>query len=91
MKCPCSEKKEHLGIFAIIPEKSHMSAKQKKILRKFFLANGIKTTDVKKAANLLLHRDHKKLVELLSAYHHGMLGVYMVPSMFYGQVPEAIK
>ena len=44
-----------------------------------------------KAANYLLHRDHKKLRDLLDEYYHGKLGVYMVPPMFFGQVPEAIQ
>ena len=91
MKCPCSQNKDHLGIFAIVPKKSEVSVLQIKTLRKFFLGNGVNTTDFVKAANYFLKRDHKKLIELLNKYCHGKLGVYMVPPNFYGQVPEAIK
>ena len=44
-----------------------------------------------KAADYLLQRDHKKLKGLSDKYYHGKLGVYMVPPMFFGQVPEAIQ
>ena len=91
MKCPCSEKKLHLGISNIISRKSECSSKQNKLLRKFFLGNGVTIKDPIEAANHCLHRDHRKLVKLLEKYHHGQLGLYMVPPMFYGQVPEAIN
>ena len=92
MKCPCLQNKEHLGVFAIVPKKSQVSSQlQIKTLRNFFLGNGVNTTDFVEAANYFLKRDHKKLIELLENYCHGKLGVYMIPPMFYSQVPEAIK
>ena len=91
MKCPCSVKKDHLGVSRIVSRKSKIAAKQSKLLRKFFLGNGVTTKDPIEAANHCLHRDHKKLVELQKKYYHGQLGLYMVPPMFYGQVPEAIN
>ena len=32
----------------------------------------------------------KALLSMLLNYEHGILGVYMVPPMFYGEVPEAV-
>ena len=55
------------------------------------MGHGIKTSDPKEAANIFLHRDHQELAALLSEYIPGKLGAYMVPPMFYGEVPEAIK
>ena len=62
------------------------------ILRKFYMGNGITTTDRTKAANDLLHRDHKKLLQFLRGFQNGQkLGTYFVPPMFISQVPEVIK
>ena len=55
------------------------------------LGHGIKTNDPVIAGNIFLKRDHKKILELLQQYDHGKLGVYMVPPMFFGKVPEAPK
>ena len=55
------------------------------------LGHGIKTTDPRVAGNIFLKRDHKKILELLQQYEYGKLGVYMVPPMFFGKVPEAPK
>ena len=38
-----------------------------------------------------MHRDHRKILALTQKYYPGKLGVYMVPPMFYGEVPQAIK
>ena len=65
--------------------------KLSKVQKNFFLGHGIKTNDPKEAAKIFLKRDHEKLLTLLLEYHHGMLGVYMVPPMFFGQVAEAIN
>jgi hypothetical protein len=92
MNCPCSKSKCHLGVFGIVPKKPQVSSQlQIKTLRNFFLGNGVNTTDFIEAANYFLKRDHKKLIELLENYCHGKLGVYMIPPMFYSQIPEAIK
>ena len=48
------------------------------------------TTDPKEAARLFLSRDHDRIEALLAHYHNGQLGVYMVPPMFFGEVPEAV-
>ena len=64
--------------------------KLEKVQRDFYLGHGIKTNDPKEAARIFLQRDHDKLLALLLEYHRGKLGVYMVPCMFFGQVPEAI-
>ena len=74
----------HIFLFTIDP------LKLEKVQRDFFLGHGIKTNDPKEAARIFLQRDHDKLLALLLEYHHGKLGVYMVPCMFFGQVPEAI-
>ena len=37
-----------------------------------------------------MNRDHKKLADLLENYFQGKLGVYMIPPMFYGEVPEVV-
>ena len=56
------------------------------------MGNGITTTDRAKAANDLLHRDHKKLLQFLRGFQNGeKLGTYFVPPMFISQVPEVIK
>jgi len=55
------------------------------------MGHGIKTNDPTVAANIFMHRDHERLLALLLKYYHGKLGVYMVPPMFYGQVPEAVN
>ena len=65
--------------------------KLSKVQKNFFLGHGIKTNDPKEAAKIFLKRDHEKLLTLLLEYYHGMLGVYMVPPMFFGQVAEAIN
>ena len=90
-RCPCKENKCHLGVFAIVPIESEALSELSKVQKKFYLGHGIKTNDPIEAAKILLHRDHKKLAALISKYCHGDLGVYMVPPMFYGQIPEAIK
>ena len=90
-KCPCKEKKCHLGVFIIVPKESEALSELSKVQKKFYLGHGIKTNDPMEAAKILLHRDHKILAALILKYCHGDLGVYMVPPMFYGQIPEAIK
>ena len=62
-----------------------------KVQKEFFMGHGIRTDDPKAAAKILLKRDHMKLLELLIEYYHGKLGMYMIPCMFFGQVPEAIS
>ena len=89
-RCPCQENKNHLGISEIVPKQSDSQSELPKVQRKFFLGQGIKTTDPAIAANIFLHRDHEKLEELLCQYCHGKLGVYVVPPMFFGEVPEAV-
>ena len=92
MNCPCSRNKSHLGVFAIVPKKPQESSQlQIKTLRNFFLGNGVNTTDFVEAADYFLRRDHGKLIELLEKYCQGKLGVYMIPPMFYSQIPEAVK
>ena len=90
-RCPCKENKCHLGISAIIPKLVEVSHLLSKVQKNFYLGHGIKTTDPVEAANIFLRRDHDKLVQLMLEYFHGKLGVYMVPPMFYGQVPEAVQ
>jgi hypothetical protein len=91
MRCPCKEKKCHLGVHKIVTKQEEICLKLNKTLRKFYLGHGIKTSDPKEAAKLFLQRDHKKIFQLLKEYYHGKLGVYLVPPMFFGEVPEAIK
>ena len=90
-KCPCEEEKCHLGIFAIVPGNAETPTELSKVQKEFNLGHGIKETDPIKAANIFLNRDHDKIVALLSKYFRGKLGVYMVPPMFYTQVPEAVR
>ena len=90
-KCPCKEDKKHLGISVIIPKISDVPPELLKVQRKFFLGHGIKTTDTEEAANIFFERDHNKLKELLQKYYQGKLGVYIVPPMFYGEVPQAVR
>ena len=90
VKCPCRENKNHLGISDIIPKQSDIPSELNKVQKKFFLGHGIKETDPVIAANILLHRDHEKLEELKCQYCHGKLGVYVVPPIFFGEVPEAV-
>ena len=90
-RCPCQENKCHLGVSEIIPKHADIPSELLRVQKKFFLGHGIKTTDPATAANIFLHRDHKQLEELSCQYCHGKLGVYMVPPMFYGDVPEAIR
>ena len=78
----------HLFVF-------QLTDSEKKILRKFFLGNGLTTTDHVKAANDLLGRDHKKIVKILKRHINGQqcrgqLGAYFVPPMFFG-IPEVIR
>jgi hypothetical protein len=54
------------------------------------MGHGIVTKDSKEAARLFLSRDHEKIEALLVQYRNGKLGVYMVPPMFFGEVPEAV-
>ena len=89
-KCPCRGNKGHLGVHIIVPKQGEVSLKLTKSQRNFFLGHGIKTSDPKEAANVFIWRDHEKLLALLSNYKKGMLGVYMVPSIFFGQVPHAV-
>ena len=91
MRCPCKENKCHLGIHPITPKQFEKASELLKVQKKFFMGHGIKTNDPKEAANIFMNRDHKKILELLLQYYHGKLGVYMVPPMFFGEVPEAIK
>ena len=90
-KCPCERNKCHLGVFAIEPKEIETSTGLCKAQTDFYFGHGIKTADENEAANILLHRDHQEIVSLLSEYIPGKLGVYMVPPMFYGEAPEAIK
>ena len=78
-KCPCEEKKCHLGIFAIVPGEAETPTELSKVQKELNLGHGIKETDPIKAAKIFLNRDHDKLVALLSKYFPGKLGVYMVP------------
>ena len=89
-RCPCRENKCHLGVFVITPKHAEISPAMLKVQKKFFLGHGIKTTDPVAAANIFLQRDHKELEDLLFQYCHGKLGLYMVPRMFDGDVPQAI-
>ena len=84
--CLCKAKTSPLGVFTIEPKKSNHNIK-----RQYSLGLGLKTTDPKKAGDIILQRDHKRIVALLEQYHHGKLGVYMVHPMFYGVVPQAVK
>ena len=59
--------------------------------RKFFLGNGMSTTDSEKAATDLLHRDHKLIVHFLENYCSGQLGAYFVPSIFISDIPKVIS
>ena len=86
----CQEKNCPLGIFVIVPKQSENSSKLSKP-QKYILGHGKKTSDPIKAGEIFLSRDHKKIVKLLLQYVHGKLGVYMVPPMFFGEVPEAVK
>ena len=88
--CPCKENKCHLGVSQIIPRKPDIPPELKKVQKKFFLGHGVKTEDPVTAANIFLNRDHETLKDFLFQYCHGKLGVYMVPPMFYGEVPQAI-
>ena len=85
-KCPFQAKTCPLGVFTILPKKSKQHIK-----RHYSLGLGLKTTDPKKAGDIALHRDHKRIVALMQQYQHGKLGVYMVPPMFFGEVPEAVR
>ena len=89
-KCPCQSNKCHLGIHNIKPRQSEVSSSLAKVQKKFFMGHGIVTTDPKEAARIFLSRDHDKIEALLVHYRNGQLGVYMVPPMFYGEVPEAV-
>ena len=89
--CPCKKGKRHIGVFAIEPKEIEISTGLCRVQREFYLGHGIKTTDPKEASKIILERDHQELLSLLSEYIPGKLGVHMVPPMFYGEVPEAIK
>ena len=54
------------------------------------MGNGFVTTDFAEAANRLLQRDHKAFLHLLEHYHHGDLGAYFVPNIFFSEVPKVI-
>ena len=88
--CPCKSNKCHLGIHSIEPKQAKVSPTLAKVQKRFFIGHGIVTTDPKEAARLFLTRDHDKIEALLVHYHNGKLGVYMVPPMFFGEVPEAV-
>ena len=88
--CPCKANKCHLGIHSIQPKQAEVSPTLAKVQKKFFVGHGIETTDPKEAARLFLSRDHDKIESLLVHYRNGQLGVYMVPPMFFGEVPEAV-
>ena len=90
-KCPCEKNKCHLGVFTIVPKDTEITTELNKVQKEFYLGHGIKTNDSNKAADILLKRDHQKLVSLQTEYFPGKLGVYMVPPMFYGEIPEAVK
>ena len=89
-KCPCKSNKCHLGIHSIEPRQVEVTTTLAKVQKKFFMGHGIVTTDPKEAAKIFLSRDHDKIETLLVHYRNGQLGVYMVPPMFYGEVPEAV-
>ena len=90
--CPCEKRECHLGIFVVELKQSIIHQKPlNKVQREFFLGHGIQTRDKKEAANWFLKRDHKKIAELIHQYVSGKLGVYMVPSMFFGENPEEVK
>ena len=89
-KCPCQSEKCHLGIHNIEPKQADVSPTLAKVQRKFFMGHGIVTKDAKEAARIFLSRDHDKIEALLVHYRNGQLGVYMVPPMFFGEVPEAV-
>ena len=80
----------HLRIFLVFTLSTD-PLKLTKVQKEFFMGHGIRTDDPKAAAKILLKRDHMKLLELLIEYYHGKLGMYMIPCMFFGQVPEAIS
>ena len=61
-----------------------------KVLKKFFLGNGIEIEDKVKAANDLLIRDHPQILQLLKEYRPGKLGAYFVPPMFFGSNPDVL-
>ena len=89
-KCPCKSNKCHLGIHRVEPKQVEVHPTLAKAQKKFFIGHGIETTDPKEAARLFLSRDHGKIEALLVHYYNGQLGVYMVPPMFFGEVPEAV-
>ena len=89
-KCPCKSNKCHLGIHSIEQKQAGVSPALAKVQKRFFIGHGIVTTDPKEAARLFLSRDHDKIEALLVHYHNGKLGVYMVPPVFFGEVPEAV-
>ena len=69
-----------------MPKKANFKRK-----RQYSLGLGLQTSDPKEAGDIVLRRDHKRIVALLEQYYPGKLGVYMVPPMFYGEVPQVIK
>ena len=88
--CPCKSNKCHLGIHRIEPKQVEVRPTLAKTQKRFFIGHGIVTTDPKEAARLFLSRDHDRIQALLVHYRNGQLGVYMVPPMFFGDVPEAV-
>ena len=89
-KCPCQSQKCHLGIHSIEPKQTDGSPALARVQKNFFMGHGIVTNDPKEAARIFLSRDHDKIEALLVHYCNGQLGVYMVPPMFFGEVPEAV-
>ena len=88
---PCQSRKGHLGIQNINIKELNKIVSVSIERKKIFVGHGLKpTTDPKVAAETFLLRDHEKILSLLKEYRRGKLGVYMVPPMFYGEVPEAI-
>ena len=91
MRVRCQSRMGHLGIQTITIKELNKIMGVTNVRKKFFLGLGFKpTTDPKEAAETCMSRDHEKILSLLKNYHRGKLGVYMVPPIFFGAVPEAI-
>lgn len=91
-KCSCFTSKSPLGLISFDCSSDVEEAKNaKKIRQKFFMANGIKTDSEEEAADILLSRDHKDLVDLKISYKNGQLGAKFVPPIFFSEIPEIIE
>ena len=56
------------------------------------MGNNVTTDSKEEAANILLHRDHPRVVRFLREYGHGFnLGSYFVPPVFIGSNPEVLS